>query len=248
MPWIDSFQSLVGARILEIGCGTGASTLALAERGAAVTAIDIRPDSIQVARDRCNAYGQQATFLTLNASEIGDAFTMAEFDLIVFYAVLEHMTHEERRVAMRASWEMLRPGAFWVIVDTPNRLWYFDSHTALLPFFHWLPDQVALEYAKFSSRENFRELYMERTPEKELHFLRRGRGVSYHEFDLFIAPTQELEVSSCLHAHLRSQDPQLAAKWINSDEATYMEFLHRACRALHPAFLEPSLDLALCKH
>src|SRR5215471_105968 len=186
IPWLESFVGLDGARILEIGCGTGASTLALAERGAEITAIDIREDSIQVAEDRCRAYGQHASFLAMNGADIRRDFANRRFEIILFYAVLEHMTHEERRAAMRDSWEMLEPGAFWIVVETPNRLWYFDSHTALLPFYHWLPDQVAFEYAPFSERPNFREIYLERTPEIELHYMRRGRGISFHEFDLFL--------------------------------------------------------------
>src|SRR3954453_1804311 len=52
IPWIETFLSLPQTQVLEIGCGTGASTLALAERGANVTAIDILPNSIEVAKDR----------------------------------------------------------------------------------------------------------------------------------------------------------------------------------------------------
>jgi len=247
IPWVESFHSLDGARVLEIGCGTGASTLALAERGAQVTAIDIRSDSIKVARDRCDAYRQRAAFLLMNAADIGHNFAVGEFDVIVFYAVLEHMTHEERRAAMHDSWQMLDSGASWVVIETPNRLWYVDRHTALLPFYHWLPDDVAFEYARFSKRDNFRELYLEKTREKELHFLRRGRAVSFHEFDLFIAPTQNLEVVSCLHSYMRSRSPDAQEDWLSSGDAVFSEYLQRACPGLHAAFVEPSLDLALRK-
>src|SRR5258708_3758153 len=136
IPWLESFYPLAGARVLEIGCGTGASTLALAERGAQVTAIDLRADSMQVAMDRCEVYGYAVNFVIANAAEVKKHFSPEKFDLIIFFAVLEHMTHEERRSGMRDTWEMLGPGGHWVIVDTPNRLWYFDGHTALLPFYH----------------------------------------------------------------------------------------------------------------
>src|SRR5947199_9440599 len=55
VPWINSIHDLDGASVLEIGCGTGSSTVALAERGAVLTAIDIDAASIAVARERCSA-------------------------------------------------------------------------------------------------------------------------------------------------------------------------------------------------
>lgn len=247
VPWLESFHPLAGACVLEIGCGTGASTVAIAERQAKVTAIDIRADSMRVAEDRCKAYGCTASFVIANAAEVKKHFPSEKFDLIIFYAALEHMTHEERRTGMRDTWGMLDSGAHWVVIETPNRLWYFDGHTALLPFYHWLPDRVAFEYARFSKRDYFRELYLEHTPEKELHFLRRGRGVSFHEFELFMAPVRELDVVSCLHTYLRARNPREQQEWIDSGNASYAAHLHRACPNLPAAFLEPSLDLAIRK-
>jgi SAM-dependent methyltransferase len=46
-----------GARVLEIGCGTGQATRVLAERGYTVTALDLSPAMIDVARARLAAFG-----------------------------------------------------------------------------------------------------------------------------------------------------------------------------------------------
>jgi len=212
-----------------------------------VTAVDILASSIRAAEDRLLAYGHRAAFLVANAAEVKRHFRPRQFDVIVFYATLEHMTHEERRAAMRDTWQMLGAGSYWVVIETPNRLWYFDSHTALLPFYHWLPDRVAFEYARFSERDYFREIYLEHTPERELHFLRRGRGVSFHEFELFIAPRRQLDVVSCLHTHVRQRHPEEQRQWIESGDAAYVDLLRRACPDLHEAFLQPALDLAIRK-
>ncbi len=45
-------DDLENARILDAGCGTGALAVALARRGAAVTAIDLSPSLVQLARER----------------------------------------------------------------------------------------------------------------------------------------------------------------------------------------------------
>lgn len=80
---------------------------------------------------------------------------------------------------------MLAPGSFWGVIDRPNWLWWFDNHTAFLPFLHWLPDDLASDYAPHSYC-SFMKAYAlkERDDATTLDFARRGRGVSYHEFDL----------------------------------------------------------------
>lgn len=44
---------LTGLRVLDAGCGTGVKSVALAERGAQVVAIDIAPELIKIAQARC---------------------------------------------------------------------------------------------------------------------------------------------------------------------------------------------------
>ncbi|MCL4145752.1 UNVERIFIED_CONTAM: hypothetical protein GTU68_049658, partial [Idotea baltica] len=44
---------LRGARILDAGCGTGAMSVELAQRGAQVVAVDIAPELIKIAEARC---------------------------------------------------------------------------------------------------------------------------------------------------------------------------------------------------
>lgn len=53
LGWLP--DDLTGLRVLDAGCGTGALAVACAERGAAVTAIDVSPTLIELARARTPA-------------------------------------------------------------------------------------------------------------------------------------------------------------------------------------------------
>ena len=50
LGWMPA--DLTGLRILDAGCGTGALAVACAQRGASVTAIDVSPTLIELARER----------------------------------------------------------------------------------------------------------------------------------------------------------------------------------------------------
>jgi 2-polyprenyl-3-methyl-5-hydroxy-6-metoxy-1,4-benzoquinol methylase len=250
IPWLDDARPLRKTSILEIGCGSGSSTVALAEQGANVTAIDINENSLVVAADRCRAYDLDVTFAHANATEVEKLFSGRHFDSIIFYASLEHMTIKERLSAMRASWEMLSAGGFCCVIETPNRLWYYDAHTSLLPFHMWLPDELAFEYSRFSPRYNYRELYREYSEESKLHFLRRGRGVSFHEFEIVMKPLTDLRIKSYIEWLKWPSEKKGLLELVKerfSNEYRYFSVLRRIAPKLHEAFLQSFLYLIVEK-
>jgi S-adenosylmethionine-dependent methyltransferase len=245
IPWLDDGREIRGSRVLEIGCGTGCSTVALAEQGAEVVAIDIDEPSLAVAKRRCDVYELDVDFRVANAADIGELFRDVRFHFIIFYAALEHMIHRERILALRSAWDLLPNGGLLCIVETPNRLWYYDQHTSRLPFFHWLPDDLAFDYSRFSSRPHFSDLYDNYDDERQrLHFLRRGRGASFHELALAIAPVEELNVHSTLAMHLRGRGLQSP---IPSQADRYQRLLQEIYPSIHSGFFERNLDLILLK-
>ena len=180
IPWIDQAKPLAGGRVLELGCGTGSSTVALAEQGAHVVAVDIDDAALAEARERCATYGLTVDFAKCSASNVHTLFSSEKFDLIVFWACLEHLTLEERLCSIAQTWQMLPSGGVWCITDTPNRLWLHDFHTSFLPFFMWLPDPLAIQYARFSPRQRFRNAFDKKDPadhevNTELARWRRGK-------------------------------------------------------------------------
>lgn len=254
IPWLDDAFTLDGARILEIGCGTGASSVALAEQGVIVTATDIDEPSLRVAKCRWDAYDLNIRSRLVNATNVHESFAGEQFDAIIFWAALEHMIHRERLTAMTATWNMLAPGACWCVIEAPNRLWYKDTHTSLLPFFMWLPDDLAFDYARFSPRDGFRNQYPTRTDEAMLAFLRRGRGVSFHEFDLTLGPASGLDViSSKAEFQQRGFTPEQRDTYLQSSThrfSTQLAAMARTAdaRPMHDGFFQPMLDLVIRKH
>ncbi len=247
VPWLDAVLPLDGAEILEIGCGRGSSTVALAEQGARVTGIDILPERIEVARTRCEVYGTAAEFHVVDAVGVDDLFGDRDFDLVIFFAALEHMTLDERLAAMAAAWRMLRPGRCWCVIDTPNRLWVYDGHTAHLPFFHWLPDELALRYIRNSPRPELAEFGADPGGRSVVELARHGRGVSYHEFELAMAHPGELDVVDTLSSYRSRTSPAWRLLRQANPARRVERLLRRTGPAMHPGFFEESLDLVIRK-
>ncbi len=243
IPWIDNACCLKNKQILEIGCGTGSSTVALAEQGAKVTGIDIDEGALLVAKQRTEVYGLNAEFYTMNAEGLKDFFRKNQFDIVIFFACLEHMTISERLSSLKDAWDMLPLGGLLIITETPNRLWYFDSHTSRLPFFNWLPNELSFTYSKFSSRGNFNELYRLYDMEQREHFLRRGRGFSFHEIDIAIGMTNTLKIISSLSS-FEGWKYKLKK---TSIERKYKSVLMSICPYLHEGFFDDYLYMIIQK-
>ena len=247
VPWLASVTALSGKNVLEIGCGTGSSTVALAEQGALVTALDVDEMGIKVAKDRCKAVGVTAALHLGNASKVREIFPGRRFDMVILYAALEHMTHDERLAAMQGTWELLDRGGHWCVLETPNRLWYFDSHTSLLPFYFWLPDDLAIKYSRFSPRQSFNAAYSGHGDREMLEFLRRGRGVSFHEFDLTLGKVESLKVLTSLTGFLRRQSLTTRLHAWRSEDGRYERLLKRVGPKIHEGFYHRNLDLIIEK-
>ncbi len=134
-----------------------------------------------------------------------------------------------------------------MVIETPNRLWHTDWHTSREPFFHWLPDELALEYSRFSRRGTFNQLFSNVTPESKELFYRWGRGASYHEFVLsFGIPAEKLPVINSLQEHLRRRHGTTYLGAFRKARR-YERLLQRLAPGIHPGFFCPDLYLIFRK-
>ena len=192
VPWLEQKYDLSGRSMIEIGSGTGSSTLALAQVAQSVTCFEIHAGAIAVARERLQFWGMENARINEALFDTECEFVRAggTADAIVFYAVLEHMTLQECLDALRLAWSVLRPGGILLVAETPNRLSVMDEHTSRLPFFTQLPRELQVLYAPRSPRRDFRwaiaAAARESTEAALMMMTRWGVGVSFHEFELAI--------------------------------------------------------------
>jgi SAM-dependent methyltransferase len=87
----DFLGDLRGRDVLELGCGKGEITTLLARSGARVSAIDVSPASIEVARRRASLHGvDSAVDFVVTAAERLPLYDES-FDVVVGKAVLHHL-------------------------------------------------------------------------------------------------------------------------------------------------------------
>lgn len=203
IPWLRHSIALESSRILEVGCGTGSSTAALAGVSRHVTGFDIDGDSVKAAIARCQAYGRANVELHQVAPEellTNVRARAGEVDVFVLYAVLEHLTYPERLETLSTLWGLLPEGGHLVIVETPNRFVYIDKHTSEQEFYHLLPDELAFAWLDRVPRLGFKlamqePLRTDRAAASETR-IRWGLGASYHEIELGIGePSEEIIVA-----------------------------------------------------
>ncbi len=103
------------AKVLEIGCGTGAVTQLIAERGAHVTAVDQNPQMLEIARRRL-ASQSAVELVEQTASEI-DRLGHGAFDAVVASLSLSEMSLQERAYVFQQAKKLLAPDGVLVVGD-----------------------------------------------------------------------------------------------------------------------------------
>lgn len=197
LPWLLRHCDLSGAKVVEVGSGSGASTHAILSEAMHVDCFEIHDAAVDIAEYRLSCAGFTNYTLHRRPFDHEVATSLGEVDGVLLSAVLEHTTFDECISILRDSWHALRPGGWLCVIDTPNRLCPFDHHTSLLPFFSMLPAEVRMEYASRSPRTDFASSFAERQESKAttLESLARwGSGISYHEF--------EIALGSDVHQHV----------------------------------------------
>ena len=163
IEWLWSRLDLApGARLLDVTCGPGLYTVALAERGCQMTGVDFSPASIAYARQLAEERNviESCHFIETDVRQI--SFENVLFDAALFlYGQLSVFTMDETSALLTTIASYLRPGGRLVVellapdrLDKKNSSWWFTDDKGLWgdePFLHlgerfWLEEeQIVVE-------------------------------------------------------------------------------------------------------
>jgi len=153
LAYVDE-TDLKGKRLLDFGCGSGSSTVALSQLFPQneIVAVDLEAGNVSVARLRAAHYGvENATFIT-SPGPLDLPPGLGRFDYVCLTAVYEHLLPAERPVLMAKLWRALKRGGVLFLSATPYRFYPLEYHTTGLPFLNYVSDRVALLAARHLSR------------------------------------------------------------------------------------------------
>jgi len=118
LDWIDQRASLRGKRVLDVGCGGGILSDAMARRGADVLGIDLSTKALRVASLHALEANTPSVCYREVSAEMLAAESPSEFDVVTCMEMLEHVPDPLSVVAACAS--LVRPGG-WLFFSTINR-------------------------------------------------------------------------------------------------------------------------------
>ena len=107
LGWIDGLAALAGKRVLDVGCGGGILSEAMAQRGATVTGIDLSEKPLKVARLHLLESGLAVDYQFASAEDFS-VQNREKFDVVTCMELLEHVPDPASTVAACAT--LVKPG------------------------------------------------------------------------------------------------------------------------------------------
>ena len=98
LGWIEGLAALAGKRVLDVGCGGGILSEAMAARGAKVTGIDLSEKPLKIAQLHLLESGLEVDYRLVSAEDFSIQ-NEGQFDVVTCMELLEHVPDPASTVA-----------------------------------------------------------------------------------------------------------------------------------------------------
>lgn len=119
LAYVQKLAGLAGKKVLDVGCGGGLLSEAMARAGALVTAIDMAAPSLAVAKIHAEQQGLTIDYRQSTAEDWAHRYP-GRYDVVTCMELVEHVP--EPRQLVHACGKLLRPDGD-LIFATVNRTW-----------------------------------------------------------------------------------------------------------------------------
>jgi SAM-dependent methyltransferase len=108
---VEGTSALPPGRALELGCGTGTDTIYLARHGWDVTAVDMVPKALAIARRNATAAGVSPRFIEGDVTRLQDLGVGGGYDLVLDFGCFHTLPEDRRSAYVTGASEAAAPGA-----------------------------------------------------------------------------------------------------------------------------------------
>lgn len=164
-----------GKKVLEFGCRDGSSFITFLSMGAGkIVGMDIDEDMLELSKMIYSDLGCNNIEYRKNEIDKNLPAEDNEFDIISCNAVFEHIHPGMRKKYILELQKKLKTGGYFIVSDTPNKLWLKEGHTTGIWFLNFLPFKVKCRLASKTKR------YVGVKPDDYGYWIEQGiEGVTY---------------------------------------------------------------------
>jgi ubiquinone/menaquinone biosynthesis C-methylase UbiE len=177
-------ESIVGKRVIDVGCGSGRYAIALAQIGAAaVTAVDFQRKAFAPAQRWCEEHGVAVDFREANVLEL--PFGDGEFDFVLSNGVIHHSASIEQGLSEIARVMRAGGSGFLYLYAAGGIFW--ETRRALRRVFARIPLEYTRGVLRLIGMPSNRFIFCDtwyvpvetHTSTEELHALLNAVGLEY---------------------------------------------------------------------
>ena len=217
-PLLDTYRLDVKDRdILELGCNVGGSSVVMAALGARVSAVDIDPAMVRMAKANVARHDMDDNVAAQTVKDTRELpFADASFDHVIANSVLEYVAPEQLDAVVAELHRTLKPGGRLFICGTASRVTPREIHSG-----RWLINYVPRWFDKWTGRR----------PQRGLSPLQLGRALSGRF--ICISPQSWRDARNSIHGKL-------------SLPVRFVDMLARFL-VISPGWISPHIELQLQK-